>query len=323
MGKFTHLATKPERGPRDLVRWKLESRKNKLPDDTFVTPSRPYDKALVESARGSLTWIGHASFLLVVGGLRILIDPVLVPNLGVAGISPAKRLADPGIPLADLHDIDVVLITHNHRDHMDDWTLSRLIAAHAVGPKKLGKKNPPPRPRFVVPQGNGRTLAKLGAGAIDELDWWQSVTIGQVEITLVPARHWSMRMPWDRNEALWGGFVIRGPEGISYHSGDTAFFDGFAEIGRRLGPVDWAMLPIGAYAPRWFMEPQHMCPEEAAEAAQMLGARTFVAMHWGTFKLTDEPLGEPPVRARAAFRKTRDDDSDRLWILDVGESRRL
>jgi L-ascorbate metabolism protein UlaG (beta-lactamase superfamily) len=322
MGRYTHLATKPERGPRDLLKWKLESRKNKVIDDGFVTPARAYDRSLVESGRASLTWIGHASFLLVLGGLRILIDPVLTPGLGIAGISPARRLAEPGVPLADLLDIDVVLITHNHRDHMDDWTLSRIVAAHSLAPEKLGKKSAPLRPRFVVPLGNGATLAKLGAGVIGELDWWQSVTVGQVEITLVPARHWSMRMPWDRNEALWGGFVIRGPEGTAYHSGDTAFFDGFAEIGRRFGAIDWAMLPIGAYAPRWFMEPPHMCPEEAAEAAQLVNARTFVAMHWGTFRLTDEPAGEPPVRARAAFRKTRDDE-DHLWVLDVGESRRL
>ena len=112
---------------------------------------------------------------------------------------------------------------------------------------------------------------------------------GDVEITLVPARPWSMRTPWNRNDALWGGFVYRAREGVAYHSGDTALFDEFTEIGRRVGPVDWAMLPIGAYEPRWFMEPQHMNPEDAAEAFVRLGARAFCAMHWGTFKLTDEP----------------------------------
>jgi L-ascorbate metabolism protein UlaG (beta-lactamase superfamily) len=320
--RYEHLATQPARGPADLLKWKLGSRGDKPAPDGFVLPHRAYDKSLVESGRASLTWIGHASFLLVLGGLRILVDPILAPALGIAGIGPNKRLVAPGIPLDDLGDVDVILITHNHRDHLDDYTLSRILAKHAVHPGKLGKKHAPLRPRFVVPQGNGAIVAKLGAGAIDELEWWQSVRIGQVEITLVPARHWSMRMPWDRNEALWGGFVIRGPEATAYHSGDTGFWDGFAEIGKRAEKIDFAMLPIGAYAPRWFMEPQHMCPEEAMQASEMLGARTFVAMHWGTYKLTDEPLGEPPVRARAAFLQNRS-DIERLWLLDAGETRRL
>lgn len=318
MGRFSSLATQPERGPSHILKWKLGEKRPPSPLDDFTMPVRAYDRSLVEGGRASLTWIGHASFLLVLGGVRILIDPILAESLGPGN----KRLVRPGIPIEELADIDVVLITHNHRDHMDAWTLSRIIAAHAVGPGKLGKKSAPLRPRFVVPLGNGATLRKMGAGAVDELDWWQSVRQGQVEITLVPARHWSMRTPFDRNESLWGGYVIRGPEGSAYHSGDTGFFDGFAEIGRRFGPIDWAMLPIGAYAPRWFMEPQHMCPEEAAQAARMVSARAFVAMHWGTYRLTDEPLGEPPVRARAAFREAGGED-ERMWIFDVGETRRL
>ena len=329
MGRFSHLATQPERGPADMWKWKVARRRDDpadspsvvIPPD-FKVGTRDYDRSLVESGRASLTWIGHASFLLVLGGLRILIDPILAPNMGIAGIGPTKRLVPPGVPLEDLANIDVVLLTHNHRDHTDEWTLSRIIAAHAIDPQRRGKKTAPIRPRFVVPLGNGALLEKLGAGAIDEIDWWQSIRVGQVEITLVPSRHWSMRVPWDRNEALWGGFVIRGPEGAAYHSGDTGFSDDFAEIGRRFSPIDWAMLPVGAYSPRWFMEPQHMNPEESVKAAEMLGARRFVAMHWGTYKLTDEPLGEGPERARAAFCKSPE-DADRFWSLDVGETRRL
>ena len=143
-----------------------------------------------------------------------------------------------------LPPIDVVLVSHNHHDHLDPWTIRRLG----------------PAPLYVTPLGNGSVLRRSGAGEVVELDWWESTRRGDLEITLVPARHWSMRTPFDRNEALWGGFVVRGPEGTAYHSGDTAHFDGFAEIGRRCGPIDWAMLPIGAYEPRWFMEPQHMFP---------------------------------------------------------------
>ena len=327
MARFSHLATQPERGPADMLKWKLLGKRDdgsprEAPPDDFRMALRAYDRSLVDSGKASLTWIGHASFLLVIGGLRVLIDPILAPHLGLAGLGPTKRLVPPGVPIEDLAEIDVVLLTHNHRDHFDEWTLSKIIAAHAVDPAKRGKKTAPLRPRFLVPTGNGALLAKLGAGAIDELEWWGSVTIGQVTITLVPSRHWSMRMPWDRNESLWGGYVIQGPEGAAYHSGDTGFFDGFAEIGRRFGPIDWAMLPVGAYAPRWFMEPQHMDPEESARAAEMLSARAFVAMHWGTYKLTDEPLGEGPARARAAFCKSPEDAS-RLWVLDIGETRKL
>lgn len=304
MGRFDHLATTPARGPGDILRWKLLDRiAGRLRKDPggFVTPTREHDRALVATSEPSLTWIGHASFLVCLGGVRLLVDPIFAERLG-----PVRRLAPVGIPVADLPAIDLVLLTHNHRDHLDAGSIARIGAG----------------PRYVAPLGNGKLLRDAGASDVVELDWWDTVTHGALEITLVPARHWSMRFPWDRNEALWGGYVIRGPEGAAYHSGDTAFFDGFADIGRRVGPIDWAMLPIGAYEPRWFMSPQHMCPEEAVEAARLLDARTMVAMHWGTFKLTDEPVSEPPDRARAAWRE-RGADERSLWILDVGETRSL
>jgi L-ascorbate metabolism protein UlaG (beta-lactamase superfamily) len=199
-----------------------------------------------------------------------------------------------------------VLITHNHRDHLDLPTLGR------IGSRAL----------FVVPLGNGPLVRSQGLEQVVELDWWETHRVGDLEITLVPARHWSMRMPWDRNEMLWGGYLLRGPEGVAYHAGDTALFDGFAEIARRGGPIDWAMLPIGAYEPRWFMEPQHMNPEDAMQAFHALGAEHFVAMHWGTFKLTDEPLGEPPLRLRALWEAAAL-PAQRLWMLEIGETRPL
>jgi L-ascorbate metabolism protein UlaG (beta-lactamase superfamily) len=298
MGRFDDRATRPQRGPLDILRWKLGG---PGPADSagFRPPRRENDGALVRAPEASLTWVGHASFLLRLGGRLVALDPIWSSRIG--GTVP--RLAPPGVRLEDAGAIDIVCVTHNHMDHMDLPTLRR------IGPAAL----------YVVPLGCARFVEMP---RVVELDWWQSHTDGDLTITLVPSRHWSMRMPWTRNDSLWGGFVVRGPEGCAYHSGDTAMFDGFVEIGRRLGPIDWAMLPIGAYEPRWFMQAQHVNPEEAGQAFCDLAARTLVAMHWATFRLTDEPLGEPPDRIRRFFAERGLDDR-RLWLLDIGESRRL
>jgi L-ascorbate metabolism protein UlaG (beta-lactamase superfamily) len=171
---------------------------------------------------------------------------------------------------------------------------------------------------YVCPLGNA---GRLKHSNVIELDWWQTHGVGDLEITLVPARHWSMREPWNRNDTLWGGYVIRGPGATLYHSGDTAFGDHFTEIGQRFA-IDYAMLPIGGYSPRWFMESQHIDPVEAAQGFEALGAKHFLAMHWGTYRLTDEAIGEPPERLRQYWREASLAD-ERLWILDAGETRPL
>jgi L-ascorbate metabolism protein UlaG (beta-lactamase superfamily) len=305
MGQFDDRATQPQRGPADIFRWKVlgpvtgEGRRG---SSGFQTKVRANDGALVRSLPRSITWVGHATFVLRLGGMLIATDPIWSER--IAGTVP--RLVPPGVGLDVLGPIDVVTVSHNHYDHLDLPTLRR------IGPKAL----------YVTPLGNGKLLRGAGLTRVVELDWWQTHREGELEVTLVPARHWSMRMPWNRNDMLWGGFVLRSREGAAYHAGDTALFEGFREIGSRLGPIDWAMLPIGAYEPRWFMEPQHMNPDDAGAAFEMLGAKNLVAMHWGTFRLTDEPTGEPPERLRAWWRERGKDDA-RLWILDVGETRDL
>jgi L-ascorbate metabolism protein UlaG (beta-lactamase superfamily) len=308
VGRFDDRATQPARGPGDMFRWRVLDTlagRRRRPREDFHTPTRPADLALLASTAPSLTWVGHATFLLRLGGALIATDPIWCER--ISGVLP--RVAPPGLPLDEVPPLEVVAVTHNHRDHLDLPTL-----------KRIGNG-----PLYVTPVGNGALLRAAGLEPVIELDWWESCRSpsGRVEITLVPSRHWSMRVPWDRNDMLWGGFVFRSDEGVAYHAGDTAAFDGFAEIGRRAGPIDWAMLPIGGYAPRWFMEPQHMNPEDAGQAFIALGARNLVAMHWGTFRLTDEPLGEPPERMRAFFAEHPEIDPARLWILDVGESRPL
>ena len=305
LGRFDQRSTRPQRSLKHILRWKVVdglAGRNHRDRERFVPPHRANDGAVLADPGASLTWVGHASFVLKLGGRLIATDPNWNRYVAIR-----RRTAPPGLPLGSLvGKVDVVVVSHNHRDHMDLWTL-RQIARDAT---------------VVVPLGNRDGLRSVPAKRVVELDWWQTHREGPLDITLVPARHWSMRTPFDRNDALWGGFLIRGPEGTAYHSGDTAMFDGFEEIGKRAGSIDWAMLPIGAYEPRWFMGPQHICPEEAGAAFEMLAARHLVAMHWGTFRLTDEPMGEPPQRL-LKWAEERGYGPDRVWVLDVGETRML
>ena len=287
-----------------MFKWKVLRRSDPRADDfktlDAIRPGvRDGGAAALATGEPVAVWIGHATWALRLGGKLVVTDPVW--SNALSGV--VSRLVAPGVALDAMPPIDIVLVTHDHRDHMDRPTLAKLGDA----------------PLYIVPLGNGKRIKHPN---VIELDWWQTHDVGELSITLVPARHWSMREPWNKNDTLWGGFVIRGPEGTAYHSGDTAFGEHFAEIAQRVGAIDWAMLPIGGYNPRWFMEPQHVDPIEAARGFEALGAKHFLAMHWGTFRLTDEPVGEPPERLRTYWAE-RGLDADRLWILDVGEARLL
>lgn len=227
-----------------------------------------------------LTWIGHASWLVQLDGVSLLIDPVFSTSIGPG----VRRRVPPALDVVALPHIDAQLVTHNHRDHLDLPSLSRV------------------RRPIVAGLGLARFFADSDLEC-SELDWWGETKVGTVTVRFVPSQHWSRRGLNDANATLWGGFVIETSSARIYHSGDTAYFDGFAEIGRRSGPIDAALLPIGAYDPAWFMSKQHMNPEEAVRAFRDLGAREFVAMHWGTFQLTDEPLDEPPARLAAEWQR--------------------
>lgn len=243
-----------------------------------------------------LTWIGHASWLVQLDGVSLLIDPVLSDGIG-PGI---RRRVAPALDVEHMPAIDAQLVTHNHRDHLDLPSLERVARPVIAG---LG-------------------LAPFFAGhglACTELEWWGETRVGAVTVRFVPSQHWSRRGLSDTNETLWGGFIVEGSSARVYHSGDTAYFDGFTEIGRRSGPIDAALLPIGAYEPQWFMGKQHMNPEEAVRAHGDLGARALVAMHWGTFQLTDEPLDEPPARLHAEWQR-RGLEPARCHVPPIGGS---
>lgn len=248
-----------------------------------------------------LVWLGHASFLMRLGGLTVAVDPVLSARILGAG----QRFTPPG--LDRLPPLDLLLISHNHYDHLDAPTL-RPLARHTP---------------VVAPCGLGRWFRRRGFSAVTELDWWESVRVGALEVTFVPAHHWSRRGLFDHCATLWGGFILTGPGGRRvYHAGDSAYGAYFASIGARYPGIDVAMLPIGAYAPRWFMQTMHMDPEEAVRAACDVGARVMVPMHWGTFRLSREPALEPIERARFAWTAAGRDRKD-LWDLAIGESRSL
>ena len=308
MGQFDDRSTRPVRGPADMFKWKVlrkdpDPRGADFAELELVRPgSREGGAAALAVGGPCAVWIGHASWGLRLGGQLVVIDPVF--SAALSGV--VKRLVPPAFPVDECPAPDLVLVTHDHRDHLDLPSIAGLPATAT----------------YIVPLGNGPRIAKLGHPNVVELDWWQPYQHGSLEITLVPARHWSMRMPWNRNDTLWGGYIIRGPEGVAYHSGDTAWGDHFAEIGQRIGQIDWAMLPIGAYSPRWFMSAQHVNPDEALDGFTALGASNFLAMHWGTFKLTDEAVGEPQQRIRALWSE-RGLDPARLWLMDVGEARAL
>ncbi len=303
--KYVNLdGTWPDKSLADVLRWQIGDRiSGRKPKNVpFTTPRRDNDASTLAELTPHLTWIGHSSFAMRLGGKLVVTDPVLGDRIG-----PQRRNVAPGIAIDRAPKVDVVTVSHSHYDHLDLPSLKR------IGPDAL----------YVVPRDVGEILVKAGLPRVVELGWWETHVEGDLRITLVPAQHWSMRVPWDRNARLWGGFVYQASDGSAYHAGDTAFSElVFREIGARFPGIGHAMIPIGAYDPTWFMSEQHIGPEDAGRAFDLLGAQNFVAMHWGTFKLTDEPLGEPPERMRAWWRE-RGHAAERLWILDVGETREL
>ncbi len=245
----------------------------------------------------AFTWVGHATFALQHENALLLTDP----HWSTRALIP-RRHVPPGVPLAAVPPAPLVLLSHNHYDHLDRWTVRHL----------------PPGARWLVPLGLGRVLRRMGAPHVRELDWWEEVEDGPFHLTCLPAQHWSNRVTMPRNASLWCSWLIEVAGRRVWFAGDTGWFPGFAEYGRRFGPLDAALLPVGAYEPRWFMRYQHIDPAEAVRAAQALRARELVGMHWGTFVLTDEPLDEPP-RALARAVAAAGDAAPPVRLPAVGE----
>jgi N-acyl-phosphatidylethanolamine-hydrolysing phospholipase D len=255
----------------------------------------------------TVTWIGHATLLVQMDHITFLTDPTWSDTASPVSFAGPRRFVEPGVALDDLPEIDFVVVSHNHYDHLDLGTLT-----------KLAERNP--ETRFFVPLENGDLLRKQGIDNVEELDWGSSTEYAGVRIHCLPAEHWSKRSLTDTNRSLWASWAVVGPERRFYFAGDTGTFDGFARIGAALGPFDLAAVPIGAYEPSAMMHASHLDPEEALQAAIDLRADRAVAMHFGTFDLSDEPLDEPPRRFIEAAQQSELGE-DRAWVLRIGEIR--
>ncbi len=251
----------------------------------------------------SVTWLGHAAFLLRLGGITVLTDPYLSDVAGPAGLGP-RRFVAPALSAEQLPPADVIIVSHNHYDHLDHEALKAY-------PHKQGVE-------VIVPLGVGGMFRKLGYAQVRELDWWEAWTVGAMKVTALPAIHFSGRGMFDRNRSLWASFAIEAAGKKIWFGGDTALGPVFDEIGRKAGPFDLALVPIGAYAPRSIMQAVHANPEEAVAIARAIQAKRAVGMHWGTIRLTSEDPFEPPRRFLAAANPLFGENA---WILKIGETR--
>src|SRR5262245_4505483 len=303
--RFTNLAGRRESpGPGETLPFFLRKAWISLTGRAGAARWVQFDRSAIRR-NPSITWIGHSTMLVSMDGVTFITDPIFSERASPVSFAGPKRLVPPGVPLAELPPIDFVLLSHNHYDHTDLPSIAALVQRGSL---------------VIVPLEMGALVRDVGGEAI-ELDWWQSIRLGNVTVHCVPAQHFSGRSLSDGNRQLWAGWVVEGPTRRFYHAGDTGYFNGFKEIGRRLGPIDLAALPIGAYDPPSIMRAVHLNPEEAVQAARDLGARRIVGMHFGTFDLTDEPPDEPPSRFHAAA-AGQGFDTESAWILAVGETRR-
>jgi L-ascorbate metabolism protein UlaG (beta-lactamase superfamily) len=276
----------PPKSLRDMLRWQFGGRRQRAIWPVWApSPHADQPPARVDGDKVRLSFVGHASWLIQAAGVNILVDPVWSTRVSPVAFAGPRRRNDPGIAFEALPNIDIVLVSHGHYDHLDLPTLSRLAATFA--------------PRVVTPLGNDITM-RLGDPAIraEAFDWHDRVELGNgLNVTLVATRHWSARGLFDRNRALWASFVLETPAGKIYIVGDSGYGEGahFRRVADAHAPIRLALLPIGAYEPRWFMRDQHMNPEDAVKALQDCGAETALAHHHGTFQLTDEAIDAPAI----------------------------
>ena len=299
----------PPKSLSEVLRWQLGAGRRRAEWPEWA-PSGHADipPRRVEGDRVRLSFVGHASWLIQTSGLNILVDPVWSMRASPFAFAGPKRHNDPGIAFDKLPEIDVVLVSHGHYDHLDLATLSRLAAKFS--------------PRVVTPLGNDITMRGADAAVRAEaFDWHDRVVLGDgVAVTLVPTRHWTARGLFDRNKALWASFVLETPAGKIYVVCDSGYGEGkhFRRVAEKYGPLRLAILPIGAYEPRWFMRDQHMNPSDAVKALDDCGAGQALAHHHGTFQLTDEAIDAPVTALHAALDEANT-PRERFAVLKPGQ----
>ncbi|GGE59315.1 L-ascorbate metabolism protein UlaG (beta-lactamase superfamily) [Priestia taiwanensis] len=291
-----HVTNKKSIG--DMYRWRKERSKKKKDVSYNVPQSEEKQIAYLQSNKKdtTITWIGHSTFLVQLDGCTILTDPVWAYRMGFD-----KRLTNPGLAISDLPEIDVVVISHGHYDHLDFPTLKKL--PHGI--------------TYFVPVGLKKLFNKKGFTNVEEFTWWEEQTYRGVTFSFVPAQHWTRRTMLDMNTSHWGGWMFQGTETI-YFGGDSGYFHGFKEIGERFD-IDIALMPIGAYEPEWFMRDSHMAPEEAVQAYLDIQAKHFIPMHYGAFRLADDTTAEALERLHEAWEKY-ELPKEQLTCLSLGET---
>jgi len=290
---------------KDILKWKMNNKRKVWPK-WVENKAKPNIATSTSENEIVLTFINHVTFLIQTAGLNILTDPVFSKRTSPLQWIGPQRVRDPGIALKDLPAIDIVLVSHNHYDHLDFDSI-----------KYLSQKF---QPHFVTPLGNGDLLRKAGAQNVTETDWWDTTEIFHIRILTVPAHHWSSRTPYDRNLALWSGFIVQTMKNKIYFAGDTGYGKHFKEIREKIGTMDVSLLPIGAYEPRWFMREQHMNPDDAVLAHQDLETNLSIGTHFGAFQLTDEGIDEPVKDLEVAIKKY---NAQNFIVMEVGETKYL
>jgi L-ascorbate metabolism protein UlaG (beta-lactamase superfamily) len=288
---------------RFAFRWFTGRGRTPWPNHVPVTPTKP--PARVEGNRMLVTWIGHATVLVQTAGLNIVTDPVWSQRASPFSFLGPKRVREPGVRFEDLPKIDIVLVSHNHYDHLDLATLARLWQRD--------------RPAIVTSLGNDAILRGRRIPSVTA-DWGQTVPVRGISVTVERVHHWGSRWGSDRNRALWSGFTVSTPSGKIFFAGDTGWGEGiWAAEAAKHGPYRFAMLPIGAYLPREVMQSNHMDPEESVAAFQRIGAQMALGVHWGTFQLTFEGIDDPPRRLAAAL-KAAHIPANRFVTTEVGQT---
>ena len=279
---------KNEKSLSEVLKW---SWSREEPKKEFIKTNENINLNSLKDREHYALWIGHSTFLINNGDLTILTDPIFSERASPLNFAGPKRLIKPVIKIKDLPEVDVITISHNHYDHLDINSL-----------RKIQKKFP--NVKILVPKGDLKLLKNYNLNNGFEFLWWEEIIFDNTKFIFTPAQHWSARGLRDRNKSLWGSWFIKNEDKNIFHAGDTGYSEDFIEIRNRLGAVDFAMIPIGAYDPQWFMSYSHVNPEEALNIAKDLNAKKSIGMHWGTFILTDEPVLEPRERLNKISNQT-------------------